>query len=223
MKKQKAPEDKLTRSAGTKSGQEGDSSDSSSSRRKFLISATAAVGVTGAAIAAWPFIASWRPSARARSIGAPIQIDISKMEPGARITVMWQGKPVWAVRRTLDTLEGLSHEHLRDRLRDPDSKVDSQQPAYAQNALRSIKPEFFIVIAICTHLGCVPLWRPDYPAKRIDDDWMGGYFCPCHKSKFDMAGRVFKAVPAPTNLVIPPHRYLSPDLVEIGFDDLSNS
>ncbi len=222
MKKQQISEDALDRPVGSNSGQDGHSPKSSPSRRRFLTATTAAVGVTGAAIAFWPFLASWRPSARARSLGAPIQIDVAKMEPGARVTVMWQGKPVWVVRRTLETLEGLSHEHLRQRLKDPDSAVDSQQPAYAQNALRSMKPEFFVVTAICTHLGCVPLWRPDFPEQGIDDDWMGGFFCPCHKSKFDLAGRVFKAVPAPTNLVVPPHRYLDPGVMEIGTEVESN-
>ncbi len=196
--------------------QDGESVGGSSSRRRFLTATTAVIGATGASIAMWPFLASWQPSARARSIGAPVQIDVSRIEPGARVTVMWQGKPVWVVRRTPEMLEDLSHEHLLERLRDPDSEVASQQPAYAQNALRSMNPELFVVIAICTHLGCVPLWRPDFPAQNIDADWMGGFFCPCHKSKFDLAGRVFKGVPAPTNLVIPPHRYIDPGLVEIG-------
>jgi len=216
MRKQDVPQDKKVRSTDSRPARDGDPSQGSLSRRKFLIATTAVAGVSGAAVATWPFIASWRPSARAQAIGAPVQIDLSHLEPEARVTVMWQGKPVWVVRRTLDVLEGLSHDHLRQNLRDPDSEVNTQQPAYAQNALRAIKPEFFVVIALCTHLGCVPLFRPDVPDQQIDADWMGGFFCPCHKSKFDLAGRVFKAVPAPTNLVIPPHRYVDPDIVEIG-------
>ncbi len=219
MKKRNTPEEDSARPAGSKPEQHDDTSNGSSSRRKFLTAATAVVGATGAAIAFWPFLASWQPSARARSLGAPVQIDLSKLEPGARITVMWQGKPVWVVRRTPEMLEALGHDHLLGRLRDPESEVDTQQPVYAQNELRAINPEYFVVIAICTHLGCVPLWRPNFPEERIDEDWMGGFFCPCHKSKFDLAGRVFTGVPAPTNLVIPPHWYAEPDLVEIGVED----
>jgi len=222
MKKQGIPQDPKILSKSSVSAPYGDSPQRSLSRRRFLIATTSVVGVSGAAVTTWPFIASWRPSARAQSGGTPVQIDLSLLEPGARVTVMWQGKPVWVVRRTLETLEALSHEHLRQSLRDPDSKIETQQPAYAQNALRAIRPEFFVVIAICTHLGCVPLFRPDFPDQQIGTDWMGGFFCPCHKSKFDLAGRVYKAVPAPTNLAVPPHRYLDPDVVEIGFEDKSN-
>ena len=146
---------------------------------------------------------------------------MSKLEPGARVTTVWQGKPVWVVRRTKEMLATLSNDQLLERLRDPDSEVATQQPDYAQNALRSINPEIFVVVAICTHLGCVPLWRPDFPEQGIDEDWMGGFFCPCHKSKFDLAGRVFQGVPAPTNLVIPPHWYVGPELVEVGVEGTS--
>lgn len=222
MKEQIFQPDPEVRSKNSKSVQDGDSHRGPFSRRNFLITTTTVIGVSGAAVATWPFIASWRPSARAKSGGAPVQIDLSHLEPGARVTVMWQGKPVWVVRRTLEILEDLSHDHLRQSLSDPDSQIETQQPAYAQNALRAIKPEFFVVIAICTHLGCVPLFRPDFPDEQITADWMGGFFCPCHKSKFDLAGRVYRAVPAPTNLAVPPHRYLDPDVVEIGFEDKSN-
>lgn len=188
----------------------------SRSRRKFLVTTTSVVGLTGAVVGSWPFIASWLPSKRAQSLGAPIHINIDKIEPGTRVTAVWQGKPVWVVRRTPSMLEGLRQERLLEKLADPDSQVVSQQPEYAHNDVRSVREEFFVVIAICTHLGCVPLWRPDFPAENIDQTWLGGFFCPCHKSKFDLAGRVYKYVPAPTNLVIPPHRYLASGELEIG-------
>lgn len=193
-------------------------SDAERSRRHFLTLATATMGAIGAAIAAWPFIASWRPSAKARALGSSVQFDVSRLAPGEQATVVWRGQPIWILRRTPAMLERLSHDHWRERLRDPDSEVVAQQPDYAQNPTRSVRPEVFVAVALCTHLGCVPTFRPEPSSDGLGDDWMGGYFCPCHGSKFDLAGRVTKNVPAPTNLVIPPHRYLSADKLEIGVD-----
>ncbi len=190
-----------------------------SGRRRLLIKATAVAGVVGIGAAAWPFIASWRPSARARAYGAPVDVDVSRIEPGAQITVVWRGQAVWVFRRTPQILRGLADPQLTSRLRDPDSLESSQQPAYARNPTRSIKPQVLIVVGLCTHLGCVPLFRPEAATQDLGAAWPGGYFCPCHGSMFDFAGRVLKDVPAPTNLVVPPHRYLSSDVVRIGERD----
>jgi len=188
------------------------------SRRRFLVNTTTVVGAAGLSAAVWPFIASLNPSERARLAGAPVTIDFSKIEPGQQITVEWRQKPVWVLRRTPAMLEQLNAPALLSRLRDPNSQVSSQQPDYARNALRSIHAEHLVVIGICTHLGCVPSFRPEPAAHDLGPDWPGGYFCPCHGSRFDLAGRVFKGVPAPTNLEIPPYRYLSESVVEIGVD-----
>ncbi len=185
-------------------------------RRRFLTLSTAAIGAVGTAFVSVPFIASWQPSERARALGAPVIVDFSKLEPGRQITVEWRRQPVWVLRRTPEILEKLTT--LTDKLRDPESQVVSQQPKYAQNVNRSIKDEYLIVIGICTHLGCVPDFRPDIAPADLGSEWPGGYFCPCHGSRFDFAGRVFTGVPAPTNLVIPPHRYLTDTLVEVGVD-----
>ena len=187
-------------------------------RRRFLVAATTVVGAAGIIAVAIPFISAMNPSAKARSAGAPVRVDFSKLEPGQQVTVKWRGKPVWVLRRTPQMLDGLRSAAMRDRLRDPDSEVDTQQPVYAQNELRSIEEEYLVVIGICTHLGCVPTFRPDVAPVDLGADWLGGYFCPCHGSKFDLAGRVFKAVPAPTNLVIPPYRFLSATEVIVGDD-----
>jgi len=152
-----------------------------------------------------------------------VTVDFSKIEPGQQITVEWRQKPVWVLRRTPAMLEQLNAPtHVR-RLRDPYSQVSSQQPAYARNALRSIHAEHLVVIGICTHLDCVPSFRPEVAAQDLGFDWPGGYFCPCHGSRLDLAGRVFKGVPAPTNLEIPPYRYLSETVVEIGVDSINVS
>ncbi len=185
-------------------------------RRRFLVGATVVIGSVGAAFTAVPFLASWQPSARARAAGAPVEVDVSKLEPGQQLTVEWRGKPVWVLHRTPEILDRLATLTDSDRLRDPLAKVATQQPAYITGPLRSLEETYLVVIAICTHLGCVPLFRPE--PGSVSDDWPGGYFCPCHGSRFDFSGRVFKAVPAPTNLVIPPHRYLSDTRVEIGID-----
>jgi len=184
-------------------------------RRRVLIGLTSVVGACGAAGAAVPFIKSWNPSAKAKAAGAPVQVDVSKLEMGQRMIVEWRGKPVWIVRRSQEVLDSL--EKIAPETRDPDS-VEPQQPPYASNAHRSIKPEYLILLGLCTHLGCSPLFRPEVEAADLGSPWMGGFFCPCHGSKFDMAGRVFKGVPAPTNLEIPPHHYLSDNVIVIGTD-----
>lgn len=185
-------------------------------RRRFLTATASVVGGVGVVAAAYPFIASMRPSARAQAAGAPVDLDVGKLEPGQRATVSWRGKPVWVVRRSDEHLEAL--EAMTDRLRDPDSE-EPQQPDYAQNGYRSIKPEFFIAVGVCTHLGCVPSFRPELEAPDLTAEWGGGFFCPCHGSLFDMAGRVFRGVPAPLNLEVPPHRYETEQVVVIGEDE----
>jgi ubiquinol-cytochrome c reductase iron-sulfur subunit len=180
------------------------------SRRRFLTAATSVVGGAGAVVALVPFLSTWNPSARAKSAGAPVEADISKLEPGQQIIVKWRGKPVWIVRRSDAALKTLAQ--MTPDLRDPASD-ESTQPAYAKNEHRSIKAEYLVVIGICTHLGCSPSYRPEITA-----DWLGGFFCPCHGSKFDIAGRVTQGVPAPLNLEIPPHRYLNDHVILIGED-----
>lgn len=185
-------------------------------RRRVLTGATTVVGAIGAVGAAVPFVGSWNPSAKAKAAGAPVKVNISKIEPGAMITVEWRGKPVYIVRRTPEALTGL--EKTADLVRDPSSE-EPQQPAYAQNETRSIKPELLILLGLCTHLGCAPMFRPDVGAQDLGgDNWQGGFFCPCHGSKFDLAGRVYKGVPAPINLEVPPHAYDGDDWVTIGVD-----
>lgn len=192
--------------------------DTDLARRRFLIRSTSVVGAAGMAAAAWPFLASWNPSERARNLGAPVEVDISKIEPGAQVTVQWQGKPIWVLRRTPAMREHLADTALLERLRDPNSEVASQQPEYAQNPLRAIREDVLVVIALCTHLGCIPTFRPDIAPADLGPEWLGGYFCPCHGSRFDFAGRVFKNVPAPTNLVIPPYHYVTDTVVQVGTD-----
>lgn len=187
-------------------------------RRRFLVGATTVVGGVGAVGVAVPFVASWQPSARARAAGAPIQADVSKLEPGQRMVVEWRGKPVWVVYRTPEMIER-TEGFDASRLADPDSEVP-QQPAYVTGPLRAIKPELGVYIGICTHLGCSPLFRPEPDADDVGtDDWPGGYFCPCHGSRFDLAGRVFRGVPAPTNLEVPPYRFESDDIIVVGEDE----
>lgn len=182
-------------------------------RRRFLTAATSVVGGLGLACAAIPFITSWEPSAKARALGAPVEVDISKLELGQKITVPWRGQPIFVVHRTSQELSALSS--LDPLLRDPFSK-ESEQPKYAVNEYRSIKKDILVVIGICTHLGCVPLYKPE--VNSVEQGWEGGFFCPCHGSKYDMAGRVYKGVPAPLNLVIPPYQYLSDTRIIIGDD-----
>ena len=185
------------------------------SKRRFLIAATSAAGAVAAAGVATPFVLSFMPSERAKAAGAPVEVDIAKLEAGQKINVEWRGKPVWVVNRTKEQLDNL--KKLDDKLADPKSEA-TQQPEYAKNATRSRKPEILIAVGICTHLGCSPTHRPDIGPADLGADWLGGFFCPCHGSKFDLAGRVYKGVPAPTNLEIPPHKYLSDTRVLIGDD-----
>lgn len=182
-------------------------------RRRFLTAATTVVGGIGLACAAFPFAASWSPSVKARALGAPVDVDISKIEPGQKITVAWRGKPIFVVHRTKEELATLSK--VTKELRDPDSQ-EPQQPKYATNIYRSIKEDIFVVVGICTHLGCVPLYKPDVGS--VEASWLGGFFCPCHGSKYDMAGRVYKGVPAPLNLVVPPYEFVNETIVRIGED-----
>lgn len=182
-------------------------------RRHFLTIATAVTGLAGAGLAAIPFLSSLKPSARAQALGAPVEVPIGTLQPGEMIRVLWRGKLVFVLRRTKGMLS-LLQDH-DDVLRDPESKVVEQQPSYAANATRSVKPEYLVVEGSCTHLGCAPL--EDFPV-RPAEEWDGGFFCPCHGSKFDLAGRVYKGVPAPTNLRVPPHRFVRDDLILIGQD-----
>ncbi len=186
-------------------------------KRRFLTAATSVVGAVGAGFVAVPFIASWMPSERAKNAGAPVEVDISKLDEGRLLTVEWQSKPVWVVRRSQETIDNLAKND--DRLRDPNSENPDQQPPYAQNHYRSIKPENLVLIGICTHLGCSPTYRPELAPEDLGEDWLGGFFCPCHSSRFDMAGRVFQGVPAPTNLVVPKHKYVSDNVILVGEDE----
>lgn len=182
-------------------------------RRRFLTVATSVIGGVGIAYAAAPFITSWLPSGKAQALGAPVKIDVSKLEPGAQLTVEWRGQPIWVIHRTKEMLGKL--KSLDKLLRDPLSE-QNQQPKYADNEYRSIKPELLVVVGICTHLGCVPMYRPEIGS--IDPSWPGGFFCPCHGSKYDLAGRVYKGVPAPLNLVVPPYQYISDSVIVVGED-----
>ncbi len=183
-------------------------------RRNFLTKATSVIGGVGVAYAAFPFLASWQPSARALAAGSPVEADISKLKPGEQVIYEWRGRPVFIMHRTKEMIDELSE--LTDRLRDPDSN-ESEQPVYTKNTYRAIKPEYLVIVGICTHLGCTPLFKPEIGT--ISSTWPGGYFCPCHGSGYDMAGRVFKDVPAPINLPIPPHKYVKDKLILIGVDE----
>ena len=188
-------------------------------RRRLLTGATAVVGAVGIAGVAVPFIGSLKPSQRALVAGAPVVADIGKLEPGQQITVVWRGKPVWVLRRTQQMLADMESASHLERLLDPASEEQSQQPEYARNPARAINPDYLVTIAICTHLGCVPSFRPELAPADLGSDWIGGYFCPCHGSRYDLAGRVFKSMPAPLNLEIPPYRYLEDSRIEIGSDN----
>jgi ubiquinol-cytochrome c reductase iron-sulfur subunit len=182
-------------------------------RRRFLVATTAVVGGVGAGFAAVPFIQSWQPSAKAQSMGAPVQVDITKLEPGQLLKVQWRGQTIGVLRRTPESL-GLLPEVTPD-LRDPQS-LESEQPSFAQNETRALKDEYLVVNMHCTHLGCVPQMVPQVGPQSFQENWKGGFFCPCHKSKFDMAGRVYKGVPAPTNLKIPPYSFIDNRTLLIG-------
>jgi ubiquinol-cytochrome c reductase iron-sulfur subunit len=190
------------------------------SKRRLLIAASTAAGGVAAAGAGAPFVLSLMPSERAKAAGAPIEVDLSAVAPGAMISVEWQGKPVWIVHRTKEMLDMLAKNDAE--LADPASDVP-QQPEYCDNPTRSIKPEYLVVLGICTHLGCSPTFRPEVAPADLGGNWVGGWFCPCHGSRFDLAARVFKGVPAPTNLIIPPHKYLSDTRLLIGDDSKGNA
>jgi ubiquinol-cytochrome c reductase iron-sulfur subunit len=183
------------------------------SKRRFLTSALSVVGAVGTGYLAVPFLSQMQPSAKAMAAGAPVEVDLSKMEPGQLIRVAWRGKPVWVLNRTPDVLTTLAT--LNDQLADPLSN-ESSQPDSSKNAFRSIKPELFVAIGLCTHLGCSPTFRPEVAPPDLGENWKGGFFCPCHGSWFDLAGRVYRGVPAPTNLEIPPYRYVTDQLIIIG-------
>lgn len=185
------------------------------SRRKFLTAATAATGAVGAAFTLVPFISSWKPSERARALGAPLEIDISKLEPGQMITQSWRKQPIYVVRRTPESVGKLGGHDAN--LKDPKSEA-SEQPAYAQNETRSLKPEILVLYAACTHLGCLPKQYFTVADPTMGGDWPGGFFCPCHGSRFDLAGRVFNGSPASTNLRVPPHKFETDTMLVIGVD-----
>ncbi len=186
-------------------------------RRRFLIGATSAVGAVGAVGAAVPFVKSWQPSAKAKTAGAPVVADISKLEVGQVMTVEWRGKPVWILRRSEEAMDSLSE--VTDMLRDPDSSA-ADQPEYIDGPARARDghSNVIVLIGICTHLGCSPTYRPEVAPADLGQDWKGGFFCPCHGSKFDFSGRVFKSVPAPINLAVPPYYFMSDTLIKIGED-----
>jgi ubiquinol-cytochrome c reductase iron-sulfur subunit len=184
-------------------------------RRDFLYIATAAVGAFGAAATLVPLLDQMEPDASTLAAGGPVEIDISKVAPGQQVIARWRNRPIFIVNRPPAVLKILQEKKMADRLADPQS-AQHQQPPYAQNWHRSIKPEFGVLVGICTHLGCIPLFYPDPNATQPATDWLGGYFCPCHGSKYDLAGRVFEGVPAPYNLPVPPYRFMNDKTLRIG-------
>ena len=184
-------------------------------KRRFLTNATTVVGSIGAIAVTIPFISSLSPSAKARAAGAPVEVDISKLEVGQLLTIEWRGKPVFVFRRSEETLSALAN--LKTELRDPHSEELGQQPSYCKNDLRSIRQDLMVLVGICTHLGCAPTYRPELAPEDLGPDWQGGFFCPCHGSTFDLAGRVYQSVPAPTNLVVPPHYFINDNIISDGY------
>ena len=184
-------------------------------RRRFLVAATSVVGAAGAVGAAVPFVGSWFPSAKAKAAGAPVKVNISKIEPGQQIVAEWRGQPVFILNRTEEMLQALPK--LNAELADPSSQA-SVQPEYVNPEVRSIKPEILVLVGLCTHLGCSPSFRPEVAPADLGAQWLGGYFCPCHGSRYDLAGRVYKSQPAPLNLPVPPHSYESADVIILGVD-----
>ena len=183
-------------------------------RRRVLTAMTSVIGAAGVVGAAVPYIGSWSPSAKAKAAGAPVKVNVGKLEQGQMVTVEWRGKPVYVFRRSEAAVEKL--KEVEGRLRDPGS-AESEQPAFADNFYRSERKEISVLLGVCTHLGCAPAYRPDVNAQDVgDDNWIGGFFCKCHGSKFDLAGRVFTGVPAPKNLPVPPYQFLSDDVILIG-------
>jgi len=191
-----------------------DQGDVDQKRRRFLVRATSAASAVGVVAVAVPFVSSMLPSADVRAEAAPVVVDISKLDPGQQLTVQWRGKPVWVIRRTPEALKSLEKDE--NELRDPRSLVE-QQPAYARNRFRSIKPEYLVLVGVCTHLGCAPTYRPE--PGTVSSDWPGGFYCSCHGSKFDLAGRVFKGVPAPINLEVPQYAFINDHEIIIGVDE----
>ena len=183
-------------------------------RRNLVVATSVAGGVAGVA-AAVPFVASMLPSERARAAGAPVETDISRLAPGELAVIEWRGKPVWIIRRTKEMIESL--KAVTPRLTDPGSK-SSDQPKYAENEHRSAKPELMVMEGVCTHLGCSPQLKSAEAKAEMGADWVGGFYCPCHGSKFDYAGRVFRGAPAPTNLRVPPYTFASDNTLVIGED-----
>ena len=185
-------------------------------RRRFLTATTAVVGAVGVGVAAVPFIKSWNPSARAKLAGAPITADITGLAEGTRLVLEWRGQPIWIVKRSKQMLDVLPT--LDGRLRDPKSDNLDQQPKYARNELRSIKPEISVLVGLCTHLGCSPEMKAEIKPEPFDPEWKGGFYCPCHKSRYDLAGRVYAGVPAPKNMLIPPYHFVDDTHIQIGVD-----
>lgn len=183
-------------------------------RRKMLTVSASVVGAVGTAVAVMPFLSTMSPSARALASGAPVEVDISKMEAGQKIQVEWRRKPVWIVKRSKEMVSLL--DSTSDRVRDPNSDDLTQQPEFARNEMRSLKPNILVLVGICTHLGCSPTFRPEVAPEDLGPDWVGGFYCPCHGSKFDIAGRVYKNVPANKNLEVPPYKYISDNLIVVG-------
>ncbi|MCH8845459.1 MAG: ubiquinol-cytochrome c reductase iron-sulfur subunit [Proteobacteria bacterium] len=197
----------------------GQSGDIDKKRRHFLTAAATVVGGAGALATAIPFVSALSPSAKTKAIGGPVEADISGLKPGEMQIEKWRGKPVWILRRSEESVAELSG--MSDMLRDPDSEVE-QQPEYAKNEYRSVKPEYLVVVGLCTHLGCSPKYRTKDDSEGLGADWKGGFFCPCHGSKFDLAGRVYKGVPAPANLMVPKYQFISESIILIGEDSVGN-
>ncbi len=185
-------------------------------RRRFLVAATSVVGAAGAAGAAIPFLGSWAPSAKAKAAGAPVRVNINKIQPGQQIVAEWRGQPVFVLHRTPEIMAALPT--IDAQMADPKSQ-ESEQPDYVDAAARSIKPEILIVLGVCTHLGCSPTFRPEVAPADLGPEWVGGYFCACHGSRYDLAGRVYKGQPAPLNLPVPPHSYETDNVILIGVDE----
>ena len=192
-------------------------------KRRFLTKATGVVGAVGVGFVAWPFLSTWKPSAKTKAAGAPVDVDISKLESGQLVRVLWRKKPVWVFKRDKTALNALTSEELMSKLADPNGTGNSknQQPKYVSSSYRSIenKEAVAVIVGVCTHLGCSPTYRPEPGASDLGgDSWKGGFYCPCHGSKFDLAGRVYAGVPAPTNLEIPPYKYVTDSLIRVGID-----
>ena len=192
-------------------------------KRRFLTKATGVVGAVGVGFVAWPFLSTWKPSAKTKAAGAPVDVDISKLESGQLVRVLWRKKPVWVFKRDKTALDALTSEELMSKLADPNGTGNSknQQPKYVSSSYRSIenKEAVAVIVGVCTHLGCSPTYRPEPGASDLGGaSWKGGFYCPCHGSKFDLAGRVYAGVPAPTNLEIPPYKYVTDSLIRVGID-----